>query len=73
MIKFLSSTIGGTNNYKILCFWTGIDKGEQTGSNGKSTVCTSMKYTLGDYYVKGSPSMIISNCEKAECAYPALA
>lgn len=72
MKRFLASCVGGRNEFEILCFWTGSSS-SQTGSNGKSTLCSLLQHTLGEYYLSGDPALLTTERGSARCANSALA
>lgn len=71
MKKYLGSCIAGNNKHELMCFWTGLDS-RQTGANGKSTLCTLLKLTLGDYYLPGNAALISSDRGDPKAPNPAL-
>jgi len=52
-------------------FWTGLGN-KKTGANGKSTLCSLLNYTLGNYCTSGASTIITGKKEKSQCANPAM-
>ena len=71
MQKYLSTFLVGKDEDELLMFWTGLGN-KQTGANGKSTLCSLLNYTLGNYYTSGASTIITGKKEKSQCANPAM-
>ncbi len=65
---FHSSLLCGECPDEKIHFYTGMNSGDQTGSNGKSTVDSLNMKLLGEYAVPGHPSLLTEQRESAGSA-----